>query len=192
MSQTRFLCATLLRILFGFRQNMTFPLLTVGFEPTTTRLRASRSTDWARQAVVSLYGWSLSNYTRRDLNPRSTKHGILSATPLTKLGYWCIMHIDDALSKWSVRGSNPRLCAHKTHTLPTELTDLSVSLFWGRLLSFAPGGIWTREAYAWHLECHPFDQTREPVLKYEKTYAKELSWNEPLLLTIQYIHVFKP
>ena len=43
-------------ILFGFRQNMSFPLLTVGIEPTTTRLRASRSTDWARQAsCISLW-----------------------------------------------------------------------------------------------------------------------------------------
>ena len=41
---------------------------------------------------------------------------------------------------WSVRGSNPRPSAHKTLTLPTELTDLNVSLR-GRLLSFTPEGV---------------------------------------------------
>jgi hypothetical protein len=97
------------------------------------------------------------------LNPRSTKHGILSATPLTKLGYWCIMHIDDALSTWSVRGSNPRLCAHKTHTLPTELTDLVYLYSEADYFPLHRAGFEPAKHEATHLECVPFDQTREPV-----------------------------
>ena len=77
----------------------TFPLLmpAVGLEPTTTRLKVLRSTDWAKQADVArlLDKWNLT--MKRDTFPpymtaagfepaKRLSHRILSPTPLTGLG----------------------------------------------------------------------------------------------------------
>ena len=73
----------------------------------------------------------------------------------------------ELLNLWSMRGLNPRLAAHKTATLPTELMDLvSLLVLGGLTVPLHRVGFEPTSTNTLHLECNPLDHSGNDALFY--------------------------